>query len=99
MPPKKLSIKAYASVKKNNAAKDPLITFGWMLVTNNNNATGKPPKVDKPFKVPDILPVKILANLLSSFLLEYPRINKIEKNIMLIQINRWVILEDKIFNK
>ena len=31
------------SVRKNNAAKDPLIITGLILVTSKNNATGMPP--------------------------------------------------------
>ena len=64
IPAKKLNVKAYISVKKNNAAKDPLITAGWMLVTKRNNATGIPPNVVSPFKVPEITPVKIFVWLL-----------------------------------
>ena len=43
---------------KNNAASEPLITAGSILVTSKKRATGKPPKVDKPFKVPEIMPTK-----------------------------------------
>ena len=45
------------SVKKNNAANEPLIIAGWILVTNKNSATGIPPKVVNPFSVPEIIPV------------------------------------------
>ena len=48
------------SVKKNKAAKDPLITVGWILVVNKKRATGIPPKVVRPFNVPEITPVTIL---------------------------------------
>ena len=58
IPAKKLRTKAYISVKKNNAANEPLIIAGWMLVTNKNSATGIPPKVVNPFNVPEIIPVK-----------------------------------------
>ena len=36
IPPKKLSTNAYVSVRKNNAAKEPLIIAGLILVTNKN---------------------------------------------------------------
>ena len=38
IPAKKLNMNAYMSVKKNNAAKDPLITVGWILVINKKSA-------------------------------------------------------------
>ena len=61
IPPKKLSTNAYVSVRKNNAAKDPLIITGLILVTSKNNATGMPPSNEKPFTVPAIKPVEIFA--------------------------------------
>ena len=70
IPPKKLRIKAYTSVKKNSAAKEPLITAGWILVTSKNNATGIPPRVVNQFKVPEITPVIIFAGSLFIFLFE-----------------------------
>ena len=84
---------------KNNAVKDPLITTGWILVTNKNNATGIPPKVVNPFNVPEIIPIKILDPLLLIFLFEYPLINKIEKKIIIRHIYRWVVCGDRYFNK
>ena len=56
------------SVKKNIAANDPLITIGFTLVTRRKRETGIPPKVPKPFTIPDTLPVKILKGKLLIFL-------------------------------
>ena len=87
------------SVKKNNAANDPLITVGWILVTNRNNATGIPPRVVNPFNVPEIIPVKIFDWLLLIFLFIYPFINKIEKKIIIKHTYRCVVSGEKYFNK
>ena len=87
------------SVKKNIAAKDPLITVGWILVTNKKSATGIPPKVVNPFNVPEIIPIKILDPLLLIFSFEYPFISKIEKKMIMRHIYRWVVCGDKYFNK
>ncbi len=99
IPPKKLKINAYTSVKKNSAARDPLITAGWMLVTNKNRATGIPPNVVNPFNVPETIPVKIFERLLLILWFEYPFINKIEKKIIITHTYRWVVCGDRYFNK
>ena len=87
------------SVKKNNAANEPLIIEGWILVVNKKSATGIPPNVVRPFNVPETTPAKIFPELLLIFWFEYPFINKIEKNIINKQTERCVISAFKYFNK
>ena len=87
------------SVKKNNAANEPLITAGWIFVTNKNNATGIPPNVVNPFKVPEIIPVKIFAWSLFIFLFEYPFINKIEKKIIIKHTYKCVVSGERYFKR
>ena len=87
------------SVKKNNAAKEPLITAGCILVTNKNNATGIPPNVVNPFRVPEITPVKIFARSLFIFLFEYPFIKRIEKKIIIKHTYKCVVSGDRYFNR
>jgi len=70
-----------------------------MLVTNRNRATGIPPNVVNPFKVPEIIPVKIFNSLLLIFWFEYPLINKIEKKIIITHTYKWVVCGDRYFNK
>ena len=88
IPTKKLSINAQVSVKKNKAASDPLIIAGWILVTNKNNATGRPPKVEKPLTIPEIIPVTTFEIKLLIFKLVYPFISNNEKKITTTQIIR-----------
>ena len=87
------------SVKKNNAANEPLITAGWIFVTNRNNATGIPPNVVNPFKVPEIIPVKIFAWSLFIFLFEYPFIKRIEKKIIIKHTYKCVVSGEKYFKR
>ena len=99
MPAKKLKVNAYMSVKKNKAASDPLIIVGCILVTNKKSATGIPPNVVSPLSVPDTIPVKNFPTLLFIFWFEYPLINKKEKNIIIIHIDKWVISASKYLSK
>jgi len=87
------------SVKKNNAANEPLIIAGWIFVTNKNNATGIPPNVVNPFKVPEIIPVKIFAWSLFIFLFEYPFINRIEKKIIIKHTYKCVVSGERYFKR
>ena len=99
MPAKKLKTNAYISVIKNKAANEALIIAGCMLVTNKKRATGIPPNVVKLLSEPDTIPVKNLPKLLFIFWFEYPLINNKEKNITIIQIDKWVISESKYLSK
>ena len=85
---RKLKKKAYISVKKNNADNEALMIAGCILVTNKKRATGIPPSVVRPLIVPEINPVKNFPKLLLIFLFEYPFINKSEKNIISMHINK-----------
>ena len=67
IPAKKLNVKAYISVKKNNAAKEPLMTIGCILLISSKRATGIPPNVVRPLIVPETIPVKILTGFILSF--------------------------------
>ena len=99
IPTKKLRLKTYASAIKNIAANDPLITTGDTLVVSKKRDIGIPPKVPKPFIIPDKLPAKIFVGKLLILLFEYPLNCKITKKITIPQIERCVILGDKNFNK
>ena len=57
------NIKAYASVKKNNAAREARITAGSAAIINKYNAIGKPANVPKPLTVPATLPTINLEKL------------------------------------
>ena len=48
------------SVKKNNAARDALITAGSATIINRYKAIGNPANVPNPFTAPAILPTKNL---------------------------------------
>jgi len=84
---------------KNSAANEPLIIAGWILVTSKNNATGIPPSVVNPFKVPEITPVKIFDWSLLILLFVYPLINRIEKKIIIKHTDKCVISGERCFSK
>jgi hypothetical protein len=64
--------------------KNPLIKQAGYLLLVKNNATGIPPSVVTPFKVPEITPVIIFAgSLFILSILSNPLINSIEKKIII----------------
>ena len=59
-----------------------------LFVINKKSDIGIPPKVPRPFIIPDKPPAKILIGTISIFLFEYPCNCKITKKITIPQIDK-----------
>ena len=70
-----------------------------MQVINKNKAAGIPPRVVKPLRAPEPIPVETFTELLFNCLFVYPFISNIEKKIIIMQTDKCVISGERYLSK